>query len=79
MTAQATAIDLDDPLDRTIHDNLLRMVPGTITRLARQARWRPAWDVDMIVDGEPRRLHVRAEKGKNYVWPMGLRQEAAVH
>lgn len=79
MTAQATAIDLDDPLDRTIHDNLLRMVPGTITRLARQARWRPAWDVDMIVDGEPRRLHVRAEKGKNYVGPMGLRQEAAVH
>ncbi|MEA3300460.1 MAG: phosphotransferase [Pseudomonadota bacterium] len=79
MTSQSTFTAHADPLDQTIHDNLLRMIPGTITRFARQARWRPAWDVDMIIDGEPRRIHVRAEKGKNYVGPMGLRQEAAVH
>jgi aminoglycoside phosphotransferase (APT) family kinase protein len=68
-----------DDLDQKIRDNLQRMVPGTITRFSRQARWRPAWDVDMIIDGEPRRIHVRAEKGKNYVGPMDLHQEAKVH
>src|SRR5690606_8446297 len=68
-----------DDLDQKIRDNLLRMVPGTITRFSRQARWRPAWDVDMIIDGEPRSIHVRAEKGKNYVSPMDLHQEAKVH
>lgn len=68
-----------DDLDSIIRAKLVEMLPGTITRFSRQARWRPAWDVDMIIDGEPRRVHVRAEKGKNYVGPLSLHQEAAVH
>ncbi|KJS04160.1 MAG: hypothetical protein VR73_15350 [Gammaproteobacteria bacterium BRH_c0] len=58
---------------------MVEIVPGTINRFSRQARWRPAWDVDMIIDGAPRRVHVRAEKGKNYVGPLSLHQEAGVH
>ncbi|MAT50712.1 MAG: aminoglycoside phosphotransferase [Porticoccaceae bacterium] len=71
-------LDLN-PLDARIYDNLLNMLGGDIVGFRRQTRWRPAWDVDMLIDGEPHRLNVRAEKGKKYANPMNLHQEAGIH
>ena len=68
-----------DALERKVRDNLQSMFGGDIAWLKRQPRWRPAWDGDVIIDGRSVPIHVRAEKGKNYVSPMSLRQEAGVH
>ena len=36
-----------------------RAVRGRVVDVARRARWRPAWDVDVEVDGRVLPLHAR--------------------
>ncbi|MFA5495425.1 MAG: phosphotransferase [Porticoccaceae bacterium] len=71
--------DNSDALEASIRQSLVAMLGGEILSLRRQPRWRPAWDVDMRIDGKDRAIHVRADKGRKYFNPMSLHQEAGVH
>jgi aminoglycoside phosphotransferase (APT) family kinase protein len=52
---------------------------GKVVRLARQRRWREAWDVDVRTADGLRQLYVRGSKGRNYFGPVTLQQEAQLH
>ena len=41
-----------------------RTVGGTVRRVERVPRWRPAWDVDVEVDGRSLPLHARASASR---------------
>src|SRR5690606_18354603 len=71
--------DNSDALEASIRQSLVAMLGGEILSLRRQPRWRPAWDVDMRIDGKDRAIHVRAAKGRKYFNPMSRHQAAGVH
>jgi aminoglycoside phosphotransferase (APT) family kinase protein len=74
------AAALDSELDRQVFAALGRKFPAArIARFDRQARWRPSWDVELRIGHDIQRLIVRAEKGRNYVAPISLKQEADIH
>ncbi len=51
---------------------------GTITRMDRQIRWRPAWFVDVLKDGRTLHLHLRGDReGDVSIFPE-LKREADV-
>ena len=51
---------------------------GTITRMDRQVRWRPAWFVDVLRDGKTSHLHLRGDReGDVSIFPE-LKREADV-
>jgi aminoglycoside phosphotransferase (APT) family kinase protein len=52
---------------------------GKVTRVARIPRWRPAWDVDVEVDGRLIPLHVRGERERNILMAYRIADEAAIH
>ena len=54
-------------------------VGGTVTRVDRMPRWRPAWDVDVEVDGRLVPLHVRGEREAQIAMPYRIADEVAVH
>jgi aminoglycoside phosphotransferase (APT) family kinase protein len=56
-----------------------RTVHGTVTRLDRVPRWRPAWDIDVEVDGRSLPLHARGEREPRIVMPYRIADEVAVH
>ena len=56
-----------------------RTVGGTVTRVERVPRWRPAWDVDVEVDGRSLPLHARGEREPRIVMPYRIADEVPVH
>ena len=54
-------------------------VGGTVTRVERVPRWRPAWDVDVEVDGRSLPLHARGEREPKIVMPYRIADEVPVH
>jgi hypothetical protein len=56
-----------------------RTVGGRVTRIERMPRWRPAWDLDVDVDGRLLPLHARGEREPRIVMPYRIADEVAVH
>jgi aminoglycoside phosphotransferase (APT) family kinase protein len=56
-----------------------RLLHGTVTRVARVPRWRPAWDVDVEVGGQVLALHARGERERTILMPHRIADEVAVH
>ncbi len=56
-----------------------RTVGGRVTSVERKARWRPAWDVDLEVDGSLLPLHARGEREPRIVMPYRIADEVATH
>jgi aminoglycoside phosphotransferase (APT) family kinase protein len=56
-----------------------RTVGGRVTRIERMPRWRPAWDVDVEVDGRRLPLHARGEREPRIAMPARIADEVAVH
>jgi aminoglycoside phosphotransferase (APT) family kinase protein len=74
------ADSLSNELDRKTFLQVREKFPrAEIVHFSRQTRWRPSWDIELQDDSGRRRLIVRAEKGKNYVSPISLQQEADIH
>ncbi len=56
-----------------------REVGGAVTRIDRMPRWRPAWDVDVEIDGRLVPLHARGEREPRIAMPARIADEVAVH
>ena len=56
-----------------------RTVGGRVVGVTRVARWRPAWDVDVEVDGRLLPLHARGEREPRIVMPYRIADEVATH
>jgi aminoglycoside phosphotransferase (APT) family kinase protein len=56
-----------------------RVVGGRVARVTRLARWRPAWDLDVEVDGRVLPLHARGEREPQIVMPYRIADEVATH
>jgi len=56
-----------------------RTVGGTVTRIDRMPRWRPAWDIDLDLDGRLLPLHARGEREPRIAMPARIADEVAVH
>ena len=56
-----------------------RTLGGRVVRVDKLARWRPAWDVDLDVDGRPLELHVRGEREARLAMPYRIADEVRVH
>jgi aminoglycoside phosphotransferase (APT) family kinase protein len=56
-----------------------RTVGGRVTRVERTPRWRPAWDVDLALDGRVLPLHARGEREPRIVMPYRIADEVRVH
>jgi aminoglycoside phosphotransferase (APT) family kinase protein len=54
-------------------------VGGRVTRVTRLPRWRPAWDVDLEVDGRVLPLHARGEREPTIAMPYRIGDEVATH
>ena len=52
---------------------------GTVTRVDPIARWRPAWDLDVEVDGRVLPLHARGDREPRIAMPVRIAGEVAVH
>jgi hypothetical protein len=70
----------------TLDDEATRLVTwieaavgGRVTRIERMPRWRPAWDVDVDVDGGVLPLHARGEREPRIAMPYRIADEVAVH
>ncbi len=64
--------------DRLLSAWIERTVGGQVRRIERKARSRPAWDVDVEVDGRLLTLHARQHEAR-IVMPFRIRDEVAVH
>jgi hypothetical protein len=58
-------------IERTLH--------GPVVNVRRLPRWRPAWDVDVDVDGRLLPLHARGEREPRIVMPYRIADEVATH
>jgi hypothetical protein len=56
-----------------------RELGGTVTRVHRFPRWRPAWDVDVEVRGRTIPLHARGEREPTLLMPFRIADELPVH
>jgi aminoglycoside phosphotransferase len=65
--------------DRRLAAWVERTVGGKVRRIERKPRWRPAWDIDVEVDGSVLELHARGEREARIVMPYRIRDEVAVH
>src|SRR4029453_11072922 len=54
-------------------------IGGTVTRIDRLSRWRPAWDLDVALDGEVLPLHARGERELSFAIPYRIADELATH
>jgi aminoglycoside phosphotransferase (APT) family kinase protein len=52
---------------------------GRVVRFRRHARWRIGWDADVERGGLVTGLYIRGPRGENYISPVDMRQEAAIH
>jgi aminoglycoside phosphotransferase (APT) family kinase protein len=65
-------------MDRKVFDWLGANL-GRVLRLTPHARWRTGWDAEIECGGEAVALYIRGPRGNNYVSPIDMRQEAAIH
>jgi hypothetical protein len=56
-----------------------RVVGGRVVRVTRLARWRPAWDLDVEIDGRMLPLHARGEREPQIVMPYRIADEVKTH
>ena len=56
-----------------------RTLGGHVVSVHRLARWRPAWDIDVEVDGRVLPLHTRGEREPRIVMPYRIADEVATH
>lgn len=52
---------------------------GRVLSLTPHARWRTGWDAEVERGGETVALYIRGPRGDNYISPIDMRQEAAIH
>jgi len=52
---------------------------GTVLRVARLPRWRPAWDIDVEVNGRLVPLHARGERERTILMPFRIADEVVIH
>ena len=71
----------DHPLtdDTRLRDWVERVVGGRVTRVARLHRWRPAWDIDVDIDGRMLALHARGEREARQAMPYWIADERRTH
>jgi aminoglycoside phosphotransferase (APT) family kinase protein len=65
--------------DRQLAAWVERELHGTVTRVSRIPRWRPAWDVDVEVNGRLMPLHARGERERTILMPYRIADEVVVH
>ena len=65
-------------MDRAIHDWLVANL-GQVVGFRRHARWRIGWDAEVEAGGKRNALYIRGPRGNNYVSPIDMAQEAAIH
>lgn len=78
MTNNQNPILLDGEMDRAVHD-WLSVNMGRVISFRRHARWRIGWDAEVETDGACAALYIRGPRGDNYVSPINMAQEAAIH
>jgi hypothetical protein len=54
-------------------------IGGTVSRVEQLARWRPAWDIDVVKDGQLIALHARGERELNFAIPCRIAGEVPIH
>lgn len=52
---------------------------GRVVSFAPHPRWRTGWNAEVERDGVTTALHIRGPRGENYLSPVDMRQEAAIH
>jgi aminoglycoside phosphotransferase (APT) family kinase protein len=78
MTQNDQAVVLDSDMDSAIHAWLEAHL-GHVVCFRRHARWRIGWDVEVEQDGKRTAYYIRGPRGDNYVSPINMAQEAAIH
>ena len=78
MTIQNTDPVYDDAALTRIFAEVERITGGKIIASERQVRWRPAWFVDVAVDGTVLHLHLRGDRGGNVAIFPDLKREADI-
>lgn len=71
-------IVIDGEMDRAVHDYLTTNL-GKVVGFRRHARWRIGWDAEVEAEGKRTPLYIRGPRGDNYVSPIDMAQEAAIH
>jgi hypothetical protein len=69
----------DSDLDARLAAWVERQLHGTVRRVARLPRWRPAWDVDVEVNGRLVPLHARGERERSILMPYRIADEVVIH
>lgn len=71
-----------DNADQVIEDKLRRFVEqtvgGRVTRMQRLIRWRPAWNLEVLRDGQTLGVHIRGERGGDVSPFPDLQREARI-
>ena len=71
-------VDYGEAGEASLRRFVERITGGTITRMERQVRWRPAWFVDVLKNGQTSHLHLRGDReGDVSIFP-DLKREADV-
>lgn len=78
MTDAATTPEYDEAAVLRLRAFVERITGGTIIRMERQVRWRPAWFVDIERDGETVTLHLRGDRTGNVSIFPDLKREADI-
>lgn len=78
MTEQASDPVYDEAALARIFAEVERITGGRITASHRQVRWRPAWFVEVEVDGNILHLHLRGDRGGNVAIFPDLKREADI-
>ncbi len=78
MTEQNIGPVYDDAALARIFAEVERITGGRIIASERQVRWRPAWFVDVEVDGAVVHLHLRGDRGGNVAIFPDLKREADI-
>lgn len=78
MVVAERTIVLACEMDRKVIDWLGANL-GPVLHLTPHARWRKGWDAEVEHGGEVLPLYIRGPRGDNYVSPVTMQQEAAIH
>lgn len=65
-------------MDRKVRDWLGANL-GSVLSFSPHPRWRTGWNAEVERDGVTTALHIRGPRGANYLSPVDMRQEAAIH
>jgi hypothetical protein len=76
-TGENIAPDRDD--DARLTAWVERELHGKVIRVSRIPRWRPAWDIDVEVNGRVVPLHARGERERTILMPYRIADEVVIH